>query len=73
MAEPLISVVVPVHDGKDHLAAALDSVFAQTYRPLQVIVVDDGSTDDSSGVAAAYRDVLCIQQGNSGALRRLAT
>ena len=50
---PLVSVVVGVFDGRAYLAEALESVLAQTYDPLELIVVDDGSTDDSAEVAEA--------------------
>lgn len=45
---PLVSVVVPVHNGRRFIAAALQSVFDQTYQPLECIVVDDESTDGFS-------------------------
>lgn len=51
---PLISVVVPVYDVEAYLPEALDSVLAQTHRELEVVVVDDGSTDDSGRIADAY-------------------
>jgi glycosyltransferase involved in cell wall biosynthesis len=53
-AEPLVSVVVPVHDGERYLHEALDSVGAQTYRRTELIVVDDGSTDASGEVARRF-------------------
>jgi glycosyltransferase involved in cell wall biosynthesis len=46
---------VPVHNGERYLGEALDSILAQTYQPLQVIVVDDGSTDATASVAASYQ------------------
>lgn len=49
--EPLISVVVPVHNTQAYLAQALESIRAQTYTRWELIVVDDGSTDGSVGVA----------------------
>ncbi|GAP63696.2 hypothetical protein ARMA_2119, partial [Ardenticatena maritima] len=47
MSNPLVSVVIPNWNGKHHLEACLPSLFAQTYRPFEVIVVDNGSTDGS--------------------------
>jgi glycosyltransferase involved in cell wall biosynthesis len=49
---PLISCIVPVFNGERYLGEALDSIVAQTYRPLEIIVVDDGSTDGTAAVVA---------------------
>ncbi len=53
---PLVSVVIPNHDYARYVGQALDSVLAQTYRPFEVIVVDNGSTDGSLEVLGAYAD-----------------
>src|SRR5689334_9621809 len=67
MPLPLVSCVVPVYNGERYLAEALDSILAQTHRPLQAIVADDGSTDGTAAVAAAYGDrVLVLRQANAG-------
>jgi glycosyltransferase involved in cell wall biosynthesis len=63
---PLVSVIIPVYNGARFLRAALESVFAQTYRPFEVIVVDDGSTDDSATIAQSFPDVRYIHQTNQG-------
>ena len=63
---PLVSVIIPAHNGGRYLRAALKSVFAQTYRPFEVIVVDDGSTDDSGVIAQSFPEVRYIQQANQG-------
>lgn len=64
---PLISCVLPVFNGERYLEEALQSVFAQTYRPIQVVVVDDGSTDSTAEIAAAHGDrVEVIRQPNAG-------
>lgn len=64
----LISCVVPVYNGERYLAEALDSILAQSYRPLEIIVADDGSTDGTAGVVASYGDwVRYLWQPNAGA------
>jgi glycosyltransferase involved in cell wall biosynthesis len=64
---PTISVVVPAYNEERYVAEALDAVLAQTFAPLEVIVVDDGSTDGTVGVVRGYGDrVLLIQQENRG-------
>lgn len=53
-ARPLLSVVVPAYDVEDYLGECLDSLLAQTYSPLEIVVVDDGSTDSTGAVADSY-------------------
>jgi glycosyltransferase involved in cell wall biosynthesis len=60
-------VVIPVHNGGRFLGEALASVRAQTWRPLEIIVVDDGSTDDSVEVAARWAEVVLLRQKRRGA------
>ena len=57
MAE-LVSVIIPTYNRADLLGRALESVIAQTYRPLEVVLVDDGSTDHTAEVAETYRSKL---------------
>jgi len=64
--QPLVSVIIPVYNGATYLREALESVFAQTYRPFEVIVVDDGSADDSGVIAQSFHDVRYIHQANQG-------
>jgi glycosyltransferase involved in cell wall biosynthesis len=52
--EPAVSVVMPVYQGRGHLAAAIESVLAQTFEQLELLVVDDGSTDGSSEIVRTY-------------------
>lgn len=64
---PSISCVVPVYNGAEFLAAALDSILAQSLPPTEIIVIDDGSTDTTSGVANAYsKHVTYHRQANAG-------
>jgi len=68
VAPSLISCIVPVFNGEKYLAEALYSILAQTYRPLEAIVADDGSTDGTAALAARYRDrILYARQDNAGA------
>jgi glycosyltransferase involved in cell wall biosynthesis len=67
MNSPLITCIIPVFNGERYLRETLDSVFAQTYRPLDVVLVDDGSTDKTAAIAATYDDrVRYIHQNNQG-------
>src|ERR1044071_3871799 len=45
-----------VYNGERHLAAAIDSILAQTFRDFELVIVDDGSTDGSRAIVEAYRD-----------------
>jgi glycosyltransferase involved in cell wall biosynthesis len=65
VAGPLVSVVLPVYNGERFLAAALESALAQDHRQQEILVVDDGSTDRSAAIAAAY-PVTPLRQPNQG-------
>ncbi len=67
MIPGLVSGVVPVFNGEQHLAASLHSMLAQAYRPLEIIVVDDGSTDGTRGVVTAFGErVRYLYQDKAG-------
>jgi glycosyltransferase involved in cell wall biosynthesis len=64
---PLVSVIIPVYNCAEYLGQAIDSVLNQTFMDLEVIVVDDGSTDRTPEIAAQYRDhITYIRQPNGG-------
>lgn len=63
---PLVSVVIPCYAQAHYLGDAIDSVLKQTYSPVEVVVVDDGSPDDVGEVAARYSDVRLVTQSNGG-------
>lgn len=57
MSNPLISVIVPVHNGRDYVINCIESIEKQIYSPLEIIVIDDGSTDDTREVLEEYLSV----------------
>jgi glycosyltransferase involved in cell wall biosynthesis len=63
-----VSVIIPLYNKARYIARALDSVLGQTLQEMEVIVVDDGSTDGGRGLVEACRDprVRIIRQANSG-------
>lgn len=67
---PLVSVIVPVYNAAPYLRETLDSILSSTYRPIEVVMVDDGSRDDSLTIAQTYckQHIECrvIQQENRG-------
>jgi glycosyltransferase involved in cell wall biosynthesis len=66
-ALPTVSVVIPTYNNARYIGTALDSVFAQSCAPVEVIVVDDGSTDDTKEVVSRYGErVRYVYQPNQG-------
>ncbi len=64
---PLISVVIPVYNGEKYIADAINSILKQNYSPLEIIVVDDGSTDNTQAVLEKFGNaVTVISQSNQG-------
>lgn len=63
----LVSVIIPVYNGEKYLAEAIENVKNQHYQPLEIIVIDDGSTDNTAEIAAEFKDsIRYIYQKNSG-------
>ncbi|MEJ2647390.1 MAG: glycosyltransferase family A protein [Sedimentisphaerales bacterium] len=63
-----ISVIIPLYNKEKYIKRALDSVFAQTYQDFEVIVIDDGSTDEGAQIVRSYNDkrLRLIEQANAG-------
>ena len=67
MSRARVSIIVPVYNRESMIADCLDSVLAQDYAPIEVLVIDDGSTDGTAAVLARYADrVRILQQENAG-------
>ena len=68
--KPLVSVIVPIYNAAPYLQETLDSILASTYRPLEVVMVDDGSKDDSRKIAQdicnVHPECRIISQENKG-------
>src|SRR5918995_6791294 len=62
----LVTVVIPCYNQAHFLGEAIESVLSQSYKRFEIVVVDDGSTDDTSEVATRYPRVRCIRQENRG-------
>ena len=73
MTAPLVSVLLPVHDGERFLREAVESVLAQTLRSLELVAVDDGSTDGTRAILESFRDerLLIVPQPHLGLVAAL--
>ena len=62
-----VSVVIPCYNAEAYLKETIESVLSQTYPPLEILVIDDGSTDSSAEIAKSFGEsVQLVQQPNSG-------
>src|SRR3954463_5985134 len=64
----LVSIVIPCFNYGHYLGYAVDSALAQTYKPIEVIVVDDGSEDDTAAVVARYGSAVTYRRKANGGL-----
>lgn len=63
---PLVSIVMPVYNGEKFIRQALDSLYEDNYRPIEVVVVDDGSSDGTAQIIKRYKDARYILQDHKG-------
>lgn len=62
-----VSVIVPVYNARDYIEKCLDSLISQTLKDIEIIVIDDGSTDDTYKILSKYKDkIKLIRQKNGG-------
>lgn len=70
MREGLVSIIIPVYNRAALLADAVQSALSQTYRPIEIIIVDDGSTDDTpsfiESLVASHSEITALSQPNGG-------
>ena len=67
---PMVSVVIPVFNVQEYISQCLNSIISQTYKDIEIIVVDDGSTDNSLSICMEYKqknnNIIVIHQDNKG-------
>lgn len=73
LTSPKVSILIPCYNSQDFIAETLDSCIQQTYSNIEIIIVDDGSIDNSIGIAKNYENkdkrIKVIRQTNSGACK----
>lgn len=66
-ARPTVSVIIPAHDAEEYLGATIESALAERYPAVEVVVVNDGSTDATGDVARCFDDrIVLVEQANAG-------
>lgn len=68
MFEPLVSIIIPVYNGSDYMREAIDSALAQTYKNLEIIIINDGSSDGGAtrDIALSYGDKIRYFEKENG-------
>lgn len=64
---PLVSIVIPCYNSENYVSECLESVLSQDYANIEVVVVDDGSTDSSLEILSRYPGIRVLSQANAGA------
>lgn len=63
---PLVSVIIPVYNGDRYLGEAIESILAQSYQNSEIILIDDGSTDNTADIAQSFASVRYVYQTHGG-------
>jgi glycosyltransferase involved in cell wall biosynthesis len=66
-SDSLVSVIIPAYNCQSYIAEAIESALHQTHAPVEVIVLDDGSTDRTLEIARGFSPVRCVSQAHAGA------
>lgn len=70
MSEPIISVIIPIYNSGERLRPCVESILAQSYKNIQLILVNDGSTDNTAQILAEYKaahpEIILIEKENGG-------
>ncbi|HHW59923.1 MAG: glycosyltransferase [Bacteroidales bacterium] len=68
ISNPLVSIIIPVYNGEKYIAETIQSVIDQTYENWELIIVDDGSTDNTSNIVKKFNDtrIIYIKKNNTG-------
>lgn len=67
MSQPLVSVIIPAFNAQNYISETIDSIIAQSYTNIEIIVVDDGSTDNTAEIIKSYNNIVkYVYQNNSG-------
>ena len=66
MKNPLVSIIIPVYNGSNFMREAIDSALAQTYPNIEILVVNDGSTDNTREIALSYGDKIRYFEKENG-------
>ncbi|TAE54273.1 MAG: glycosyltransferase, partial [Oscillatoriales cyanobacterium] len=67
--QPLISVIIPAYNAEEFIAQTIESVLSQTYQNIEILVVDDGSTDTTAEIIKSFAQkdsrIILLQQSNA--------